>query len=73
MSNFAPTNLKDITIDESGRKVIVVNRDGFRKEFSSLAGKLAANTMVDGPIIKIKCTDGRTVIKWNPHTGAYSW
>jgi hypothetical protein len=72
MTNYAPSNLKDISIVDGGRKVVIVNKDGFKKEFTSLGGKLASATMVDGAFIKIKCTDGKTVFKWNTQTGSYT-
>ena len=72
MTNFAPSNLKDISIVDGGRKVVIINKEGVKKDFTALGGKLAAATMVDGAFLKIKCTDGRTVIKWNTHTGSYT-
>jgi hypothetical protein len=72
MTDWSPSSLKDISIADGGRKVVVINKDGFKKEFTALGGKLAASTMIDGANLKIKCTDGKTVIKWNTQTGSYT-
>lgn len=73
MTNWTPSNLKDISIADGGRKVVIINKEGFKKEFTSLSGKVAASAMVDGQVIKIKCTDGKTVIKWNTQTGSFTY
>jgi hypothetical protein len=70
-ASWVPAQIKDISITDGGKKVVIINKAGFKKEFTALAGKLVASTMVDGAEIKIKCTDGKTVIKWNPVTGTY--
>jgi hypothetical protein len=75
-AGFEPANLRSITITNSGKTVVVINKSGAKRQLNVVpylgGSKTASSATIDGKHVKITATDGKTVIRWDPQAGTVS-
>jgi hypothetical protein len=67
MTNWATSNIKNISITNGGRRVVITIKEGFQKDCS--VPLPVASATIDGKYVRMKGLDGRTWYKWNTVTG----